>query len=246
MTNLLTQRPSFVASLLIVLCGCDRPDAAVDAPEPRTAASPELSWAQQISAVRSGRRSILRMTTVPVSEQQWRDLAEGCVALTEIDVETLDAPQASLSLLSGLPQLGQLRIASAIDDAGLGHVARIASLRVLNLPQGRFTDVGLAELSALSQLELLRFHSPHVTDEGLRQIAELPALRFLHLINVPITDHGLSHLYGLDGLESFYLDGGRCTTDGLSRLLRQLPDLHFHYNQLHLPDDPRVHPHGDG
>jgi hypothetical protein len=244
MTNLLSPQLPVVALVLIAMCGCGRPEGTVGAPALTEAVSQELSWAEQISAVRSAQHAIIRMTTVPVSEEQWRDLAEGCDALTDIDVETVDAPPASLSILSSLPQLRQLRIGSEIDDAGLRHIAQTAPLRVLNLPQGRFTDAGLARLSALPRLELLRFHSPHVTDEGLKRIAELPALRFLHLINVPITDDGLTHLYGLDRLESFYLDGGRCTADGLSRLLKRLPDLHFHYNQLHLPDDPHAHPHG--
>jgi hypothetical protein len=73
----------------------------------------------------------------------------------------------------------------------------------------------------------------------------MPALRFLHLIDVPVTDAGIAHLQSMSRLESFYLDGGRCTDDGLRALLRALPDLHFHLDQLHLPGDPKADDHGD-
>jgi hypothetical protein len=69
------------------------------------------------------------------------------------------------------------------------------------------------------------------------------SLRFLHLIDVPITDAGLAHVSGMTWLESFYLDGGDCTDAGLRGLLQALPELHFHRDQLHLPDDPHAHPH---
>jgi hypothetical protein len=101
----------------------------------------------------------------------------------------------------------------------------------------------MQRLAGLKELELLRFGSPHISDDGLAVVSTLPSLRFLPLIDVPITDAGLQHLHSMSGLESFYLDGGRCTDEGLYALLRALPGLHFHRDQLHLPDDPHRHPH---
>ncbi len=235
----------FVLAAVLVVVGCDRPAPAPQVPEASDRAAAERSWAEQVSAVRQGRSSEIRISARPVQAEQWSELSDGCESLAVLDVETLEAPEASLSLLSELGQLRQLRIGSPVGDIGLHAIARAGSLQVLNLPQGDFTDDGLGELAALPRLELLRFHSPHVTDAGMQHIAQMPALRFLHLIGVPITDAGLMPLHGLGSLESFYLDGGACTDDGLSRLLRELPDLHFHHDQLHLPDDPRAHSHED-
>ncbi|MGD9857623.1 MAG: hypothetical protein AB7U20_21985 [Planctomycetaceae bacterium] len=232
---------SLVLGLLVLTIGC-RPNA--QSPEALTASAEnvELPWADQIRAVRQGETAEIHMVA-PITAESWSELAGGCEQLTAIDVERLEAPESALAVLSGLPQIRRLRIGSPVGDVGLRAIARIGSLEVLNLPQGGFTDAGLAELTALPRLELLRFHSSHVTDEGMQHVSQMPALRFLHLINVPITDAGLTFLHGLKHLESFYLDGGRCTDDGLSRLLHELPELHFHLNQLHLPDDPHAHPH---
>jgi hypothetical protein len=78
----------------------------------------------------------------------------------------------------------------------------------------------------------------------METVAKMASLRFLHLIDVPITDAGLKHLYGMEHLESFYLDGGRVTEDGLTALLEAMPNLHFHQNQQHRPNDPRANDHG--
>ncbi len=234
----------FVAMLLVA--GCDGPASAPEVPDARDGAATELPWERQVSAVREGRSSEIRISAQPVRAEQWLGLADGCENLAVLDVEALETPGASLSLLSKLGRLRQLRIGSPVGDAGLREIARAGSLQVLNLPRGEFTDDGLRELAALPRLELLRFHSLHVTDAGMQHIAAMPALRFLHLIGVPITDAGLLPLHKLGDLESFYLDGGACTDDGLARLLRELPELHFHHNQLHLPDDPHAHPHADG
>ena len=74
-------------------------------------------------------------------------------------------------------------------------------------------------------------------------LSQLKELRFLHLIDVPLTDASLPILEGLSSLQSLYLDGDRCTEKGLHGLLQKRPDIHFHRDQLHLPDDPNADPH---
>jgi hypothetical protein len=136
-----------------------------------------------------------------------------------------------------------MKMGTAVKDAGVERSAAGMNLRVVNQPEGRFTADGLAALARMPPLELLRLHSPHVTDAGMAHVAGMNELRFLHLIDVSITDAGLAPLHGMAGLESFYLDGGSCSDDGLRELLTALPELHFHKDQLHVPGDPRAHPH---
>jgi hypothetical protein len=230
-----------VLGLLIAWCGCTDGGRAIRPTEP-SPTQPQ-SWAEQVAAVRAGGSHEIRVMDSTITERDWDALREGCQQLEVLDIEHLDVPESDLNVLAGLTQLRQLRLGFPVTDAGLARLAEVSSLRILNLPRGEFTGTGLAELVRLPHLELLRFRSPRVTDSGLDEIARMPALKFLHLIDVPVTDAGLRALHGLTKLESFYLDGGRCTDEGLSELLRALPELHLHRDQLHLPDDPHAHPH---
>lgn len=145
-----------------------------------------------------------------------------------------------LAGIGNLPNLRQLRLEDfAANDNDLLSISRLEKLEVLNLPSAEFTDEGLQHLADMPNLSLLRFGSPAVTDAGMQLIAEMPKLRFLHLLHVPISDAGLDSLHGKFQLESFYLDGGNVSEQGLSRLIKALPDLHFHRDQMHVLEDPR-------
>ncbi len=230
-------RWSALALILACLLSCgETPPVAVPVVDATSA-----SWDEQLALVRKGDSTEIRVHGPPVTSQQWQQLGEGCENLQVLDVERFDTDGPDLSLLQKLPGLMQLVLGAPVDDAGLKTIATLSTLKVLNLPRGTFSDQGLQSLAHLPQLELLRIGSPHVTNEGLRTIAQLPALRFLHLIGIPITDEGLPHLYPMTRLESFYLDGSSCSDEGLSRLIETLPHLHFHRDQLHLPDDPHSH-----
>jgi hypothetical protein len=256
--------------LLLLPIGCLPPGPDAAAPLPQAG---QLSWEEQVVAVRERRSMQIQQETEPVTEPELRMLLEGCAALRILEVHQGAASLETMrEVLQALPELERLKLTGPVSDDLLRIIAEVPTLTILNLPRGEFGNDGLraladphgvdsgrpfgihhpsglqsektpSRLSASARLELLRFHSPHVTNEGLQVVRELPRLRFLHLIDVPITDAGLVHLYGLDNLESFYLDGSECTEEGLSELIKQLPNLHFHWNQLHLPNDPHRHPH---
>jgi len=146
--------------------------------------------------------------------------------------------------LAESPNLQHLRIRGrGVKMECLRELAKIKSLRILNLPRGEFADEGLAILAELPNLESLRFGSPLVTDEGIKTLARFPAIRMLHLIDVPITDAGLAELAQIERLQSLYIDGGNITDAGWDALFRQRPRLHVHVNQQHLDRDPHKHPH---
>lgn len=197
-----------------------------------------------MDAVRQGASTRLQWEGRSLTTAQLQMLLAGCDRLTILEVEH-DSSDSELvgEILRSLPRLERLKLTGPVEDSLLRAIATVPSLKILNLPGGQFGDDAFASLAEHPQLELLRFHSSQVTDAGLSSVTMIPKLRFLHLIDVPVTDVGLRHLHGLTQLESFYLDGGHCTEEGLSELIRQLPKLHFHWNDLHLPDDPRKHPH---
>lgn len=231
---------SATAMLLAASCiDSAPPDSRADS----NSTSPIESWEKQVAHVRDGGSRTISFARAAVTRDQWAKLTEGCANLVVLEFDARDLTIDDLGVLADLPGLKRLKLVGPVDDAALQKVSSAVNLTAINLPHGQFTDEGLAVLASLEKLELLRFGSPQVSDEGLAIISRLPSLRFLHLIDVPITDAGLLHLHGMEQLESLYLDGGHCTDEGLRKLLHSLPELHFHQDQLHLPDDPLAHPH---
>jgi hypothetical protein len=227
----------------LVMAGCDNGPDQDAAPGQTNAPAPELEWAEQVQDVRDGRSTQIRVESPTIRSTQWNELSDGCAALQVLEVAHAELPDDALQVVAALPDLTRLKLGAPIADAGAANIAVAQQLEILNLPEAEFTDAGLASLATLPRLQLLRFKSPRVSDAGLAHVAGMKSLRFLHLIDVPVTDAGLKHLHEMTWLESFYLDGGRCTDEGLSALLKALPGLHFHKDQLHLPDDPHAHPH---
>lgn len=179
-----------------------------------------------------------------VTEDQFRQLLTECNGLEVLLLDRTEVSPETLSkVLPQLTSLRQLKLGSTVPADAFPHIAGLRNLEVLNLPDARCGDQELALLSALPRLKLLRLHSPALTDAGLHALPQFPSLRYLHLINTPITDAGLTSVAQCEHLESFYLDGGNCTDEGLSALLKERPKLHFHWNDLHLEDDPNKHPH---
>lgn len=197
---------------------------------------PEPAWEEQLAAVRSGTTSRIKCSA-PVTREQFQQLGEGCAGLTVLQLAEVSIDDADLAILPELVSLRQLVLEAPIGDAGMKFIAACPSLEIVNLPQSQCSDEGLGELRALPLLTLLRIGSPHLSDAGMEHLAEMPNLRFLHLIDVPITDQGLEPLKRVKLLESFYIDGGRCTDEGLGCLMKVVPGLHLHVNQLHLAGD---------
>jgi len=234
--------PYVLLGMCVVIAGCGQPVA--DTGELAPAPPLEASWERQLDAVRGNVSARIEISEAVVIEDQFRQLLTECDGLEVLLLDRIDVSPETLSeVLPQLTSLRQLKIGSVIPADAFSHLARLGTLEVLNLPDTRCGDPELALLSALPRLKLLRIHSPALTDAGLQTLPRFPSLRYLHLINTPITDAGLTSVASCEHLESFYLDGGSCTEEGLSTLLKERPELHFHWNDLHLEDDPNTHPH---
>lgn len=232
--------------LLIVLAGC--PSRSIEEKRPPRAPQPQdliLTLDQKIEAIRTHDSNELRHTSSSITIEQAQELCQTNDELKVLEIDHSELSNEELAAtLKSLPKLIQLKLSGDVDNEQLAMIIEnMVGLTTLNLPNGSFDDDGLNQLPKHETLEFFRFHSPLVTDTSMSTIAAIPRLRFLHLINVPISDEGLKPLYDLKDLESFYLDGSNCTEDGLSELIKQRPDLHFHWNQLHLGDDSHSHPH---
>lgn len=240
-----TLRLTFLAFCLLI-CGCtNAPESAAPSASATTSNETpvEVGWEKQLTAVRNGQATRIAVSQQTITRDQWNELGTGCDQLMRLEVDDADISDADLELLAELPNLTLLKLGGEVGDEGLAHIAHIETLEVLNLPKGDFHDDSLAMLADLPKLKQLRLHSPHVGDEGLRFIASLPALKYLHIIDCPITADGLAHLHSMTNLQSFYLDGCDVEDEAIYALLDALPSLHFHRDQLHLPDDPHGHEH---
>jgi len=208
-----------------VLSGCGSRPAAESPPGPSTAAEapqdPRVTNADRLDG---------------------EDLGRLPPETAELRIADFTGTAESLRALKALPQLRLLHIGGAITDAHLREIASLGELRTLNLSRSQVSDAGLKELARLTQLRLLRLSSSAVTDEGMAAIAELRSLRGLHLVGIPITDRGIESLCRMTWLESFYLDGGAASDESLYRLIKAIPELHFHKDQLHLSNDPNADP----
>jgi hypothetical protein len=229
-----------VVCLSLAACAPQSPPETETSPPPATTAPPP-SWEEQVAAVRTGAASGIEFSG-ELTEEQFRQLNEGCAGLAVLKLPDAQLDDAQLELLPELLSLRQLVLGAPVGDEGMQWIAACPSLEIVNLPRGRFTDAGLKELTRLPLLTLLRFSSPAVTDAGMQHLPEMQNLRFIHLLDVPITDDGLEPLKHCRLMESFYLDGGQCTGNGLGCLLKAHPGLHRHVNQRHLAGDE----HADG
>lgn len=236
--------PGFIA-IVLLFQGCDQTVTPESERSGVKAAADTESWGEKMARVKSGAARELRHTSSPISTQQLAQLNDAGQDLTILEIDqSLISTDELHEVLSGLPKLNQLRLEGPVDNAQVEMlVSTLPDVKVLNLPHGTFDSSGLESLSGHQSLELLRFSSPHVDDADLAAIPRFSRLKFLHLMHVPITDQGLEHIVAAKKLQSFYLDGGTCTEEGLSKLIKARPNLHFHWNQLHLENDPHTHPH---
>jgi hypothetical protein len=238
-------------ALFCALAGCQPQSPAPASPAAdlrgvETAAIPlELTLAEQMAAIERGASTRILVEQEAQGDQDLIALGK-LSKLTDLllDHAASEFHADGVAALADLPDLQHLRIRGrGINAECLRELAKIKSLRILNVPHAEFADEGLEILAELPNLESLRFGSSLVTDEGMKTLARFPAIRQLHLIDVPITDAGLAELAKIDRLQSLYIDGGNISDAGWDELFRKRPRLHVHVKQQHLDRDPHRHPH---
>jgi len=112
-----------------------------------------------------------------------------------------------------------------LTDADLASLARLRSLKKLQLCNHTIGDAGLAHLAGLTSLSMLNLSGGYVTDNGLRHLAGLRRLHHLTL-DGDVTDRGLRHLESLKHLGYLNLrTRNRPSDSALGRLRQALPGL---------------------
>ena len=91
------------------------------------------------------------------------------------------------------------------------HVAKLKSLRTLNLGCTHVDDAGLAELQVLAQLRSLDLQDCEITAVGMGYLGKIKSLRELSLYDTHITNAGLRKLEPIGELDSINLNGCETT-----------------------------------
>ena len=155
------------------------------------------------------------LTQVPISGRLW-------FAHTKFT----DAGAASLSNLTQLKRCG----IGSTDKASSGEaVAALVKLPLedLALLDNQATPTGLGHAAKIATLRRLDVsHAPTVTDESLRVVAQMPALEEFKLGSAKVTDEGLMELAASKSLKKLSLTGLKLVTPaGVEKLRKARPEL---------------------
>ncbi len=145
-----------------------------------------------------------------------------------------DAGLAHLLPHKNLVALG-LEVCDGVTDEGCVTLGQMTQLKSLSLKKTGFepdciTNVGLGHLATLEQLEILNLYGNRINDEGTSAIESLVALRHLDMSLLGITDKSLVHLQPLKKLkrlELLYSEGfgGTNLSDGGMTTLAEFTQL---------------------
>jgi hypothetical protein len=132
--------------------------------------------------------------------------------------------------LRKLALLPNLRSASFrrtnLDDIGLGHVARSATLETLDLQDTKISDDGLAQLAGHPRLRaVLLTGNQQLTSRCVTHLARLANLADLQIHGTGIDERGLADLEGVPGLRNVGVDvrDNNYTFNGLLTLSARMP-----------------------
>jgi Leucine-rich repeat (LRR) protein len=153
---------------------------------------------------------------------QRRNSGYWAVSLTDVDMELL----GSLAQLEWLDVGGSNRSPlNALSDLGIGKLAGLRELRVLDISQTRISSAGLRPLADLPKLERLSlWRAKRIDDRAAEHLARMRWLGTLDLSETNVTDATLGELVVLENLRRLYLSGTKVTPEAVERFRRERPD----------------------
>ena len=122
-----------------------------------------------------------------------------------------------------------------VADGDIDRIARISSLKRLDLSVTRITDLGIERLKPLTGIEELNLYAcEHITDTALAHLREWKNLRRLNLRGTDITDTGLAYVASHAKLEALDLSITQVTDNGMEHLaeLTELRELALGGNKI--------------
>jgi hypothetical protein len=155
--------------------------------------------------------------------------------VVEVRYSFLRFDDVVLGRLACFPNLDSLVFFETnVGDEGLRRLAKLKSLRRLNLFRTEITPLGLSYLEDL-QIEELRI-GPYWDNSSLPMLARLSQLESLTLQGCPdITDAGLEHLRPLKNLRLLRLELTGVTEEAAQRFEQSMPGLKVVQSNSHAP-----------
>ncbi len=146
--------------------------------------------------------------------------------IVEVSLARTWANDADVEPIARVKSLKRLDLSlTYVSDRAIERLKPLDQLEELNLYAAEFiTDAAVAFLRGHQSLTRLNLRGTDVTDTSLAYIAELPHLKTLDISFTQITDVGFEHLAALSELEDLNLGGNKISGDGL-HVLKLLPHL---------------------
>lgn len=119
-------------------------------------------------------------------------------------------------------------------DSGLGHVAQMHDVLLLDLYSTNVTGRGIEHLQALPNLRTLRITGNPLNESDLTAVAKLSSLKTLVLAYAGITDDGVKHLATMQDIRSIGLYSNAISNAGVAYLagMKQLVHVELSGNQI--------------
>lgn len=113
-----------------------------------------------------------------------------------------------------------------VDNEGLQHIAKITSLRHLDIFDTKISGKNLSTLAPLVNLEALAINGTETNDEDLVALKAFPKLRELNVSGTYLTDAGCVELANLQSLQALRIGKVALSAAGMNEL-KKLKSVHF-------------------
>ena len=120
---------------------------------------------------------------------------------------------ADLDSIARMPTLRTLDLSlSLVSDTGIEKLKNLENVEDLNLYVGEhITDVAIAYLRGWKKLQRLNLRGTDITDTSLQYLGGLTSLKSLDVSYTQVTNNGMEYLAGLRNLEEFSVGGNKVT-----------------------------------
>lgn len=147
-----------------------------------------------------------------------------------------DVGLESLSVIKTLEDLDLSEI-SVITNAGMDHLAKLTSLKKLNLWRVQVSDEGILKLATLTRLESLNLDNSPMSNGGLPVLKNMNSLVFLHLGSTQLTDAAAPSLFHLKNLKELNITRTTLASSpsAVAELTKQLPNTKIRTEYVEQP-----------
>ena len=127
--------------------------------------------------------------------------------LKKLRLAKTQVSDAALETLSARTSLEELDLSenSLITNAGMAHLAKLTSMKKLNLWRVQLSDEGALQLASLTKMLWLNLDNSKLGDGGLPLLKDMKALTFLHIGSTQVTEAGAPALFHLTTLKDLKL-----------------------------------------